>query len=74
MSDAVPWSSLGATPGLCRSCRHAQVNATLRGTAYLRCLRARWDDRLARYPRLPVLECVGVEPVQTQGDAEPTIG
>jgi hypothetical protein len=52
---------LGADPGLCTSCRHGKVNATRRGTAYLRCLRAEWDDRLVRYPRLPVLSCPGYE-------------
>lgn len=53
--------ALGADPGLCASCVHAKVNATRRGTAYLRCLRAEWDDRLVRYPRLPVLACPGYE-------------
>ena len=56
------WSALGAAPGLCASCLHAKLNATNRGTAYLRCTRASWDSRLPRYPRLPVLECVGHEP------------
>lgn len=51
--------ALGADAGLCGSCVHAKVNATRRGTAYLRCLRAEWDDRLVRYPRLPVLRCPG---------------
>jgi hypothetical protein len=53
--------ALGADPGLCASCRHAKTNATRRGTTYLRCLRAEWDDRLIRYPRLPVLTCPGYE-------------
>lgn len=48
-------------PGLCGECRHALRNTTRRGTTYLRCGRAAWDDRLVRYPRLPVLRCVGVE-------------
>jgi hypothetical protein len=57
------WSVLGAAPGLCASCRHAHVNTTRRGTSYLRCLRSAWDDRLPRYPRLPVMDCVGFEAV-----------
>lgn len=50
---------LGAPAGLCGDCVHALINVTRRGAAYLRCGRATWDDRLVRYPRLPVRECVG---------------
>jgi len=56
------WRALGASAGLCAGCTHPKLNVTRRGTAYLRCLRAEWDDRLVRYPRLPVLGCVGFEP------------
>ena len=55
------WAALGAQPGCCFACVHAKVNQTHRGTAYLRCLRAAWDERLVRYPRLPVHECPGFE-------------
>src|SRR5579859_4495917 len=55
------WAGLGAEPGLCQTCRHAKLNQTRRGTAYLRCGRAAWDERLVRYPRLPVLACPGFE-------------
>ena len=55
------WAKLGGQPGLCLGCQHARLNETRRGTAYLRCSRASWDDRLVRYPRLPVSECVGFE-------------
>ena len=54
-------AQLGADPGLCWTCKHSKVNQTRRGTAYLRCTRAEWDDRLRRYPPLPVLSCVGYE-------------
>jgi propionyl-CoA synthetase len=40
-------------------CRYAAVKGTNRGTAYLRCTRASWDDRLVKYPRLPVRDCAG---------------
>ena len=46
-------------PGLCGTCVYAARNPTRRGTTYWRCTRARWDDRLVRYPPLPVVECVG---------------
>ena len=59
------WAKLGAEPGLCLTCRHAKLNQTRRGTAYLRCGRSAWDDRLVRYPRLPVIECAGFEALQT---------
>jgi hypothetical protein len=51
-----------AGAGLCGHCRHAFVNPTRRGTVYLRCTRASWDDRLVRYPRLPVSACPGYDP------------
>jgi len=57
-----PWRKLGAEPGLCAACRHAKLNETRRGTAYLRCGRAAWDDSLPRYPRLPVVNCTGFQP------------
>ena len=56
-----PWLKLGAEPGLCGACRHAKLNETRRGTAYLRCLRAAWDTTLRRYPRLPVTQCAGFD-------------
>ena len=65
MPDQSPdagWRKLGADPGLCAACRHAKLNETRRGTAYLRCTRAEWDTALPRYPRLPVTECAGFEP------------
>ena len=68
LGDPVPqaaWAKLGAEPGLCLTCRHAKLNETRRGTAYLRCGRSAWDDRLVRYPRLPVSECAGFEARQT---------
>jgi propionyl-CoA synthetase len=55
-------AALPVDPGLCGDCRHALVKETNRGTVYLRCGRAAWDDRLVRYPRLPVANCPGFEP------------
>jgi hypothetical protein len=52
-------AALPVDPGMCGDCRHALVKETNRGTAYLRCGRAAWDDRLVKYPRLPVTECEG---------------
>jgi hypothetical protein len=66
MPDRPPdtaWLKLGAEPGLCAACQHAKLNETRRGTAYLRCTRAAWDPELPRYPRLPVTQCWGFDPV-----------
>ena len=52
-------TALPVHPGMCADCRHALVKQTHRGTAYLRCGRAAWDDRLVKYPRLPVTSCEG---------------
>ena len=51
--------ALPVNPGMCGDCRYALVKETHRGTAYLRCGRAAWDDRLVKYPRLPVTNCEG---------------
>ena len=51
-------------------CLHAAVKGTNRGTAYLRCTRAAWDDSLVKYPRLPVIGCVGFEPADGEDVAE----
>src|SRR5919198_4250704 len=64
MNDRPPdgaWLKVGAEPGLCGACRHAKLNETRRGTAYIRCKRAAWDTALAHYPRLPVTQCAGFE-------------
>ena len=68
MSDhgAADWTALAADPGCCADCVHPKLTVTRRGTAYLRCLRAEWDPRLPRYPRLPVEECPGFEPSDSQ--------
>ena len=63
------WLKLGASPGLCRACRHAKLTETSRGTAYVRCTRAAWDRALARYPRLPVTQCTGFDCVSAESTA-----
>jgi propionyl-CoA synthetase len=65
------WLKLGADPGLCAACQHAKLNETRRGTAYLRCMRAAWDTRLVRYPRLPVVRCVGFDPADRSFGGQP---
>jgi hypothetical protein len=50
--------------GLCADCRHQRLVPTTRGTVYSLCERSRSEpERYPRYPRLPVRECAGFEPV-----------
>jgi hypothetical protein len=50
-------------PGLCGTCRNASIVRSDRGSVFHRCLLAHKDGAFAKYPRLPVLRCVGWEPV-----------
>ena len=43
--------------GLCARCLHVRCIRTDKGTVYFMCRAAGQDDRLSKYPRLPVLEC-----------------
>jgi len=56
------WSGLGGRAGLCRSCAHALLRGTFRGTVYLRCGAASVESGLPKYPRLPVEACDGYQP------------
>lgn len=50
-------------PGLCGTCRNARILTSDRASIFHRCLLADQDPRFAKYPRLPVVRCVGWEPV-----------
>jgi hypothetical protein len=51
--------------GLCATCRHARPVDTSRNRFWL-CERSASDPRYPKYPRLPVLECPGYEPGQSE--------
>lgn len=53
---------LPVEPGLCRSCLHARVIETRRGAGFLYCGLSTTDPAFPRYPRLPVLACLGYRP------------
>ena len=55
-----------SSPGLCSHCRHARTVSTPRETFWL-CELSKSDPRFPKYPRLPVVECLGYEP----GGSEP---
>jgi hypothetical protein len=68
---AGPLSKFGAERvGLCATCRHARVLETPR-SVFWRCLLAAEDPRFDKYPRLPVIECIGYARVEP---ATPTEG
>jgi hypothetical protein len=48
-----------AEAGLCASCVHVHVVRSDRGSRFYRCGLAATDPRFAKYPRLPVLSCIG---------------
>jgi uncharacterized protein (TIGR00290 family) len=50
-------------PGLCGTCQNARIVRSDRGSVFHRCLLVHKDGRFAKYPRLPVVRCVGWEPV-----------
>jgi hypothetical protein len=49
--------------GLCAACANARRVTTPRGSSFVLCQRSVTDDRFARYPHLPVLECSGYSEV-----------
>jgi hypothetical protein len=51
----------GEATGLCADCRWARTVENRRGSRFLLCRKAAEDERLTKYPRLPVLRCHGFE-------------
>lgn len=47
--------------GLCSTCRHAATQRNARGSTFWRCRAADRDERLLRYPPLPVARCPAYE-------------
>jgi hypothetical protein len=48
--------------GLCRSCRHADVITSSKGSTFYLCTLSATDPRFRRYPVLPVISCIGYQP------------
>ena len=59
-------------PGLCGGCRHSRVIKAARGSTFRLCERSTTDPRFRRYPNLPVLECVGFEPLELKTGVPPS--
>lgn len=49
-------------PGLCESCAHVRVVDTRRGSRFFLCQLSEVDPRFPKYPRIPVMRCVGFAP------------
>jgi hypothetical protein len=57
--------------GLCARCANAREITSARGSSFVLCGLSRTDGRFAKYPRLPVVACVGFEAVTgPPGDAQ----
>ena len=56
-------------PGICNGCRHVRVIENDRGSKFYWCGRSKTDARFPKYPRLPVLRCVGFEVAEEAVDA-----
>jgi hypothetical protein len=65
MSDPAPRA------GLCDDCIHQRIVRNTRGSVFSLCERSRTDPSYPRYPRLPVLECRGYEPVTEESSSSP---
>jgi hypothetical protein len=60
--------------GLCERCKHQRIVKNTRGSRFSLCERSKTDPEFPRYPRLPVLECGGFEPIPDSRGSEPPEG
>ncbi len=56
-------------PGLCRDCQQSRRIESDRGSIFFRCELSLQDPRFPKYPRLPVLQCSGYQPISPGGAA-----
>ena len=49
--------------GLCDDCAHAKRINSQRESEFTLCLRSKEDPRFPKYPRLPVMVCIGYESI-----------
>ncbi len=52
--------------GLCADCRFMRRMESDRGSIFYLCERSATDASFPKYPRLPVLQCVGHEPLSAE--------
>jgi len=60
--------------GLCESCANVRIIDTRRGSRFFMCQLSEIDPRFPKYPRIPVLRCLGYVPAPAPDlvAAEPT--
>lgn len=56
--------------GLCETCANVRIVDTRKGSRFYMCQLSEVDPRFSRYPRTPVLRCIGYAPAPVQ-DAVP---
>jgi hypothetical protein len=69
-------STTSSRSGLCPGCEHVRVVRSGRGSVFLMCERGlRREAGYPKYPRLPVMACVGYERAKNdQGPLEAALG
>ena len=67
MNDRADGGQEPERPGLCASCRHAQIVTSDRGRQFWFCERSKTNPAFPKYPTLPVLTCAGYEPAPEPG-------
>ena len=48
--------------GLCESCANVRIVDTRKGSRFYMCQLSEVDPRFSRYPRTPVMRCIGYTP------------
>ena len=51
--------------GLCSECAHARSVESARGSVFMLCERSASEPAYAKYPRLPMLDCPGYAPANS---------
>jgi len=54
------------SPDLCKTCLHAKVVQTARGSVFWLCQAHKFNPKMPKYPRLPVLACAEYRQVGNQ--------
>jgi hypothetical protein len=55
-------TTIDSKVGLCQNCQHSRRIESDRGSIFFMCKLSFDDPRFAKYPRLPVLVCIGYFP------------
>ena len=55
-------------PGLCETCANVKVVETRRGSRFYLCALSEVDPRFPKYPRIPVVQCIGYAPAGAAAD------